>query len=151
MTDQYIITEEQLSNIEQDAPERVVLTCDAVRTHPYNPQAHEHGWFTDWEMEQAELKGYNRGNDDGQEYARKAEREKVLDEVLKSLDKKGSAYKYIRAKFVQNDNAKRICPTPRTAPACKECNHLKPHNISESCFSRCFFGQTCSTKGGEQG
>jgi len=44
-------------------------------------EAHEHGWFTDWEMEQAELKGYNKGNADGIEYGRKSERNKVLEKV----------------------------------------------------------------------
>jgi hypothetical protein len=43
--------------------------------------AREHGWFTDWEMQQAELKGYNQGNNDGMGYGRKSEREKVLDEL----------------------------------------------------------------------
>jgi len=36
------------------------------------------GWHTDWEMEQAEAKGYNQGNADGMKYAR----EKVLDDNL---------------------------------------------------------------------
>jgi hypothetical protein len=51
--------------------------------------AHEHGWFTDWEMQQAELKGYNRGNSDGMDYGRKAEREKVLERLTEELNEMG--------------------------------------------------------------
>jgi len=96
MTSQYIITEEQLNDLmmyeDSEHDGKYAPICNEIRSRPYNPQAdrekeaHEHGWFTDWEMQQAELKGYNKGNADGQDYARKAEREKVLG-VLDELEK----------------------------------------------------------------
>jgi hypothetical protein len=103
---EYIITEEQLEQISErcvhlefkdcfkcpyyrthkDCPTDMKELKSKVRSRPYQNQrekeAHEHGWFTDWEMKEAELKGYNKGNADGMAYGRKSEREKVMDEFL---------------------------------------------------------------------
>jgi len=70
-------------------------------------------------------------------------REKVLREVLNSFDKDSDAYKFIQAKFFLKDTTKRICPHPRTAPACKQCPCAKPHTMTEDCFHSCFFGEMC--------
>jgi hypothetical protein len=86
----YIVDNDMISELQWTNISRLEF-IEKIRSHPYqseqDKEAHEHGWFTDWEMKEAELRGYNKGNADGMAYGRKSERDKVLDELMKYINK----------------------------------------------------------------